>query len=78
MMYIPEKAEVCLVRLINGTQHPALRFQVTVKPEKVVEGRIRFGETQGDELVGWWLLDDLLVDKVLGYPNPDGKGWQSA
>lgn len=73
----PEKPVVALVRILNGTQHPALRFQVTLKPEQVREGYIRFGNTPGDELVGWWLLEDIVLAKVLGEPSADGKGWVS-
>lgn len=67
-----------LVRVLNGTQHPALRFQVTAKPEHVKDEYIRFGNTPGDELVGWWRLDDIMIDKVLGTPTPDGKGYTHA
>lgn len=74
-METPHAAKVCIVRLINGTQHPALRFQVTVRPQDVNGEYIRFGGTQGDELVGWWLLSDIVVAKVLGTPTADGKGW---
>ena len=77
-METPEKDSVVLVRVINGTQHPALRFQVTAKADNVKQGRIRFGNTQGDELVGWFPLAELVMDKLLGYPTPDGKGWESA
>lgn len=75
LLIVPEKPTVCLVRVINGTQHPALRFQVTVDPKAVNGEFIRIGPTPGDELVGWWLLSDLVMDKLLGYPTPDGKGW---
>lgn len=74
-MIVPEKPIVCLVRVINGTQHPALRFQVTIKPEAVNGEFIRLGPTAGDELVGWWPLNDLVMDKLLGYPTADGKGF---
>ena len=77
-MEIPDKPQVCLVRVINGTQHPALRFQVTVNAAYVKHGRIRFGSTAGDELVGWWPVEDVVVDRVLGYPSADGKGFTSA
>lgn len=71
----PDKAVVALVRIINGTQHPALRFQCTVLPEAVTDEFIRFGKTPGDELVGWWPLRDVVVDKVLGTPTADGLGY---
>lgn len=77
-MKAPKKKEVVLVRVLNGTQHPALRFQVTIDPERVNGDCIRLGNTQGDELVGWWPLEDLLVAKVLGVPTADGKGWEAA
>lgn len=76
-MEAPKEAKVCIVRLINGTQHPALRFQVTVSPAAVNGEYIRFGLTAGDELVGWWLLDDVVIAKVFGTPTADGKGWTS-
>lgn len=77
-MLVPDEPQVVLIRVLNGTQHPALRFQVTVRPDRVMDDRIRFGNTQGDELVGWWPLDDLLVDRVLGKPTEDGKGYTNA
>lgn len=77
-MDAPTEAKVCIVRVLNGTQHPGLRFQVTLQPHAVSQGRIRFGATPGDELVGWWPLEDILVDRELGTPTPDGKGWVSA
>lgn len=61
--------------MINGTQHPALRFQVTINPAHVKDEFIRIGGTPGDELVGWWPLNDLVMDKLLGYPTQDGKGF---
>lgn len=73
----PEQPIVALVRVINGTQHPALRFQCTIQPDQVKDEYIRIGATQGDELVGWWLLKDLVIDKVLGKPTADGKGFTS-
>ena len=76
-MKTPLEAKVCIVRIINGTQHPALRFQVTIQPEKVNDEYIYIGGTPGDQLVGWWLLEDIVVAKVLGTPTPDGKGWVS-
>lgn len=72
----PDEAVVALVRVINGTQHPALRFQCTLKPDMVKDEFIRIGNTPGDELVGWWPLRDLVVDKVLGMPTADGKGFR--
>lgn len=74
-MKSPDKSMVCIVRLINGVQHPAVRNQVTLLPENVKDEFIRIGNTAGDELVGWFLLEDLVLVKVLGTPTADGKGF---
>ena len=49
-------------------QMPAVMCQVTVRPDKISPSRdlIRFGDTQGDELVGWMRRDYLQVVEVLG------------
>ena len=44
-------------------------------PENVAPPYIRLGGTPGDELVGWWRLEDILLERVLGTPTADGKGW---
>lgn len=52
-------------------QNPSVHFQVTIRADKVSpSGRfIRFGETQGDELLGWMRRDYLEIVEVLGNTN---------
>jgi hypothetical protein len=71
-LLIPDKKTVCIVRLMNGVQHPAVRFQVTVDPDLSKDGYIRFGAA-GDELAGWFRLEDIYMEKLLGEPAADGK-----
>lgn len=59
---------------MNGVQHPAVRFQVTVDPDLAKDGFIRFG-SQGDELAGWFKLEDIYLEKLLGLPSEDGKSF---
>ena len=73
-MLIPDKKTVCIVRLMNGVQHPAVRFQVTVDPDKAKDGFIRFS-TAGDELAGWFKVEDIYLEKLLGHPSEDGKSF---
>lgn len=70
-MKAPTKKQCVLVRCINGTQHPGLRFQVTVDPARVRDEYIRFGigyDTggRGDELTGWMKLTEWEIDYVFG------------
>ena len=49
-----------------------IHYQVTIKPENFTEGGfIRFGETKGDELMGWQLQSDIVIDEVLGELSSD-------
>ena len=49
-------------------QQPCIYLQVTLRADKVSpSGRfIRFGETQGDELMGWMRRDYIDIIEVLG------------
>ena len=72
---LPEEPVCCIVKFrsdlkfgIDIPQNPALLCQVTVRQDKISPSRklIRFGETNGDELVGWMRRDYLEVVEVLG------------
>ena len=69
---------VAIVRLMNGMQHPAVRFQVALIGEnRSPRGEmVRLGQTPGDELNGWFRIDDLLLVEVLG--EITGKNEQGA
>lgn len=56
-------------------QIPALLVQVTIRPDKVSPSGnlIRFGDTLGDELVGWMRRDYLEVVEVLGQAKIEEK-----
>ena len=71
----PTEPICAIVRLLNGVQHPAVRFQVTIRPDQLKDEYIRFGNTREDELVGWFRLEDLHLEKILGLVklNEDGK-----
>ena len=67
---------VCVVRymaeyfvhqgmVLNPPQNPAVLQQVCVKPSKVKGDLIRFGETPGDEIMGWQWIGSLEVVAVL-------------
>jgi len=55
-------------------QNPACLLQVTLLQGKVSgSGKlIRFGETRGDEILGWTRLEALEVVEVLGVLGADG------
>ena len=58
---------VAIVRLLNGVQHPAVRFQVAL----IGENRSPSGDmirlnTPGDDLAGWFRIEDLFLAEVLG------------
>lgn len=67
-------------------QNPAVLFQVTIDPSKVSPSKafIRFGDTAGDEVVGWQRRDYIQVIEVLGeltatgivVPTPQAQGLQ--
>ena len=69
-----DKPTVCIVRLHDETQNPAVLFQVTIDPSNVSpsEAYMRFGFTAGDEIMGWKPLNGLEIVEVLGWPNADG------
>jgi len=75
---LPEEPLCCIVKFRDDLffgrdipQQPCLHVQVTVRKDKVSpSGRfIRFGETSGDELVGWMRRDYIDVIEVLGQTN---------
>lgn len=73
-MVVPDQPSVCIVRLINGIQQPQIRYQAILDPKKVSGNYIRL-EGPGNDLVGWFSLDDLILERTIGTPSPDGKGW---
>ncbi len=79
-MEAPKEKVVALVQCMNGIQHPALLFQVTLDPDRVWPGDeyIRFGgwsdgKGNGDELTGWMRLHEWDLIHVLGKLSEDGK-----
>ena len=81
---LPAGRLVCIVRFVASEADPlgvgmpqrtCIHMQVTVDPAKCSAGGrfIRFGETQGDELMGWQRRDWLVVEEVLGELSEDGK-----
>ena len=59
---------VAIVRLMNGMQHPAVRFQVAlIGDNRSPSGEmLRLGQTPGDELQGWFSIEDIMLIEVLG------------
>lgn len=55
-------------------EKPATFFQVTIDPAKVSPNGeyIRFGFTEGDELVGWQKVSAMTICEILGEYNDDG------
>jgi hypothetical protein len=77
---LPEIPLVCIVKFRDDLQFglqipqtPAVHFQVTVKKANCSPSGefIRFGG-KGDELVGWFRREYLLVCEVLGQVQADG------
>lgn len=66
-----DRAYVCVVKL-GWEQRPVL-YQVTLRPDKIHDGVIRLGETQGDEINGWQYPESLQVISVLGALNEKGE-----
>lgn len=56
-------------------QNPAVLFQATINADKVSPSGdlIRFGQTAGDEVIGWQRRDLLEVVEVIGRLLEDGK-----
>ena len=80
MLHKPLVPVACLIRCRNGMQHPAINFQVTIDPERVLDGTgyIRFGgwhdgKGKGDELTGWYKMSEWDLALVLGPVNEQGK-----
>jgi hypothetical protein len=65
---------VCIVRLLNGLQAPQINSQVVFDPARVSGDYVRI-EGPGNDLHGWFRLEDLTLVRVVGIPSADGKGW---
>lgn len=77
-MIAPDKKCLAIVRIINGIQQPQIHFQAICDPAKVSGNFIRL-EGAGNDLHGWFNLDDLILVRIVGYPHdsePDK--WVSA
>ena len=59
-----DRPYVCVVQ--HFSQPTGVIHQVTLRPDKISNGLIRIGETQGDELVGWNYPENFLIINVLG------------
>lgn len=62
----PDNIQVALVSL-NSVEYGPNRvpyFQVTLNPDHVSGEYIRFGDTSGDELVGWFDLEEIDLHQV--------------
>ena len=75
---LPDDKLVAILKFREGfpvPQNPAVLFQVTLDSQKISpSGRlIRFGNHQGDEVVGWQLRECLQVVEVIGRLAEDGK-----
>ena len=57
----------------QAPQNPACLLQVAVLSSKLSPSKklIRFGDTQGDEIMGWTKIDCLEVVEVLGTLSDD-------
>lgn len=74
-MEIPDKKIVAIVSF-NHPQPPFARtiyYQVTIDPERIAGGFIRFGASQGDELMGWQPMDTLHIEMVLAEMQENGE-----
>lgn len=67
-----EKKTVCIVQfgpatVVSGFR-PGEYYQVTIDPSQVSPNKnyIRFGNNQGDEILGWQRVDALTVVEILG------------
>lgn len=72
---LPEEPICCIVKfrddLVFGKdipQNPCILMQVTLRKDKISPSKrlIRFGETNGDELMGWMRRDYLEIIEILG------------
>jgi hypothetical protein len=69
-----DQAYVAIVQ--HFTQAKGVIHQVTLRPDKVHDGLIRLGETQGDELVGWNYPSNLHVLAILGTAHEEQGKWE--
>lgn len=79
----PSTATVAIVNYRQGVPtpvNPTILFQVTIRSDKCSPSGafIRFGDTPGDELVGWQRRDLLEVCEVLGEVQEDGRTVKAA
>lgn len=67
-----DKPTVCIVRLQDDSQNPAVLFQVTIDPTLVSPSGayMRFGQS-GDEITGWKWVGVIEIIEVLGWPTGD-------
>lgn len=78
-MKVPEQKNVSIVKL-NSTnnglpfQTRTIYFQVTIDPDNVSpsETYIRFGETPGDEIIGWQEIELLEIVETLAVADENG------
>ena len=75
---LPEEKLVAILKFREDfpvPQNPVVLFQVTVDCNKLSPSGhlIRFGETPGDEIVGWQRRELLEVVEVIGRLEADGK-----
>lgn len=58
----------------NDGLRPATFFQVTIDPAKVSPSGeyIRFGQSEGDEIIGWQKISALTVCEILGQYDEEG------
>lgn len=73
-------------KMLADLGHPSPRvvsYQVTIDPERLSPDRefIRFGvgsdnKGQGDEITGWILLEDIVVEEILA--EHDGEAFRPA
>ena len=69
-----DQAYCCVVQL--ATQPPGVIHQVTLRPDKIKDGLIRLGETQGDEAAGWQYPQAIDVKVILGIAKEENdKTW---
>lgn len=58
------------------SQPKGVIHQVTLRPDKIRDGLIRLGDTQGDELNGWNYPQSFKVISVLGTSHEKDGKWE--
>jgi hypothetical protein len=79
-MKVPEQKIVSIVKFKNTNdgspfQTRTIYFQVTIDPDNVSpsEAYIRFGETPGDEIIGWQEVELLEIVETLAVADENGE-----